>query len=128
MFSVVMIAFCGVVAGYGLRRWKALQHVNQTITLTICFMLFVLGLSVGQNRMVVTHLGSYGVQALIISLAAMLGSAVGGWLLYRYVFKEKEEKGMEKEIILNEKEEKENEKGEDLIEKKEALKEKEGKR
>ncbi len=78
--------------------------------------------------MVVTHLGSYGVQALIISLAAMLGSAVGGWLLYRYVFKEKEEKGMEKEIILNEKEEKENEKGEDLIEKKEALKEKEGKR
>lgn len=87
-----MIAFCGVVAGYGLRRWKALQHVNKTITLTICFMLFVLGLSVGQNRLVVTHLGNYGVQALIISVTAMLGSAIGGWLLYKYVFKEEEGK------------------------------------
>ena len=43
MFSLIMIALCGVVVGFGLRRWRALQNVNHTITLTICFMLFVLG-------------------------------------------------------------------------------------
>lgn len=56
MFSIIMIALCGVVAGFGLRRWKGLQHVNSTITITICFMLFVLGLSVGENRLIVSNL------------------------------------------------------------------------
>ena len=60
MFSIIMIALCGVVAGFGLRRWKGLQHVNSTITITICFMLFVLGLSVGENRLIVSNLWSYG--------------------------------------------------------------------
>lgn len=39
MFSLIMIALCGVVVGFGLRRWRALQNVNHTITFTICFML-----------------------------------------------------------------------------------------
>ena len=83
MFSIIMIALCGVVAGFGLRRWKGLQHVNSTITITICFMLFVLGLSVGENRLIVSNLWSYGSQALLISLASILGSAIGGWALYK---------------------------------------------
>lgn len=89
MFSLIMIALCGVVAGFGLRHWRPLQNVNHTITITICFMLFVLGLSVGENRMIIQHLWSYGAQALLISLASMLGSALGGWILYKYVFKPK---------------------------------------
>lgn len=91
MFSIIMIALCGVVAGFGLRRWKGLQHVNSTITITICFMLFVLGLSVGENRLIVSNLWSYGSQALLISLASILGSAISGWALYKYVLKSKQE-------------------------------------
>ena len=91
MFAIIMIALCGVVAGFGLRRWKGLEHVNDTITVTICFMLFVLGLSVGENRLIISHLWSYGSQALLICLASMLGSAIGGWVLYKYVFKSKQE-------------------------------------
>lgn len=92
MFSVIMVALCGVVAGFGLRRWKGLRHVNFTITLTICFMLFVLGLSVGENSLIVNNLWVYGRQALIISLAAITGSALGGWLIWHYVIGRKEEK------------------------------------
>ena len=92
MFSLIMIALCGVVVGFGLRRWRALQNVNHTITLTICF---VLGLSVGENKMIIQHLGSYGLQALLISVASMLGSAIGGWALYKYVFKESKKEGTE---------------------------------
>ena len=68
MFSIIMIALCGVVAGFGLRRWKGLQHVNT-----------------------VSNLWSYGSQALLISLASILGSAIGGWALYKYVLKSKQE-------------------------------------
>lgn len=90
MFSVIMITLCGVIVGFSLRRWKALQKVNHTITITICFMLFVLGLSVGENRLIVQNLWSFGAQALIISFASMLGSALGAWGLYKYVFNKKE--------------------------------------
>lgn len=88
-----MIALCGVVVGFGLRRWRALQNVNHTITITICFMLFVLGLSVGENKMIIQHLGNYGIQALLISVASMLGSAIGGWALYKYVFQREGKEG-----------------------------------
>lgn len=91
MFSVIIIALCGVVAGFGLRRWRGLQHVNQSITFTICFMLFVLGLSVGENNLIIEHLWQFGTQALLISVASMLGSVVCGWLLYRCVLKKQHE-------------------------------------
>ena len=68
MFSIIMIALCGVVAGFGLRRWKGLQH-----------------------RLIVSNLWSYGSQALLISLASILGSAISGWALYKYVLKSKQE-------------------------------------
>lgn len=87
MFQVILIALAGVAAGYLLRRVRALQHVHHSITLTICFMLFVLGLSVGADPNIVSNLLGYGGQALLISVAGMAGSVVAAWALHRYVFK-----------------------------------------
>ena len=92
MFSIILIIVCGVVAGFGLRRWRKLQYINHTISFTIWCMLFVLGVSVGQNRSIVNNLWSYGAQALLISVASMLGSAIGAWLLYKFVLNNKSHK------------------------------------
>ena len=46
MFIVILIAAFGVAVGYLLRRFSWVQHANQGIHVTICFMLFVLGISV----------------------------------------------------------------------------------
>lgn len=92
MFTVILITLCGVAVGYLLRNLHWLRHVNITITLTICVMLFVLGISVGENPLIVKHFAHLGGVALAITIAAMLGSAIGGWLVWRYVFKGKEEK------------------------------------
>lgn len=83
MFTVVFIAAAGIATGYVLRRLKWLHHVNTTITLTICFMLFVLGLSVGENRQIVQNLWHFGGQAIIISFASIMGSLLGAWIVYR---------------------------------------------
>lgn len=91
MFKVVFIALCGGAVGYFLRRNRALQHVNSTITVTIWFMLFVLGISVGENRQIVQNLWAFGGQGLLIGLSSILGSAVAGWVVYRFFFKRKEE-------------------------------------
>lgn len=87
MFIVILIALAGMAVGYALRRIRLLQHVHTTITLTICFMLFVLGLSVGENADIVHNLWRYGGQALLISVASVVGSAVAGALLYRFIFR-----------------------------------------
>lgn len=91
MFKVVIIALCGGAVGYLLRRYRVLQHVNHTITVTIWFMLFVLGISVGENRQIVQHLWSFGGQGLLIGFSSILGSAVAGWVVYRFFFKRKED-------------------------------------
>lgn len=85
MFTVIFIAMAGVGVGYALRRIRVLQHVRVSITLTICFMLFVLGLSVGGDAGIMRNLWRYGGQALLISLASTMGSVLLAWVLYRYV-------------------------------------------
>ncbi len=87
MFYLILTVIAGVGCGYALRRLRFLQGVSHTITLTICFMLFVLGLTVGGNEQLMARLGHFGGQALLICTASMTGSAIGGWLVYRYVFK-----------------------------------------
>lgn len=47
----------------------------------------------GENRLIVDNLWTYGGQALAICIAAMTGSALGGWLIWHFVIgKEKEGK------------------------------------
>lgn len=47
MFSIIFTAILGTAVGYLLRRFRGLQRINISITLTICLMLFFLGVSVG---------------------------------------------------------------------------------
>ena len=56
-------------------------------------MLFTLGLSVGSNHALVANLWNFGAQALLISLVSMLGSMLGAWALYKYVFSKSNKEG-----------------------------------
>jgi hypothetical protein len=47
----------------------------------------MLGLSVGSNDQIMQNLSSLGVEALVISLAGCLGSALAAWFIYKYFFK-----------------------------------------
>ncbi len=95
MYIVVLIALSGVAVGYVLRRFRFLQRVSVTITLTIAFMLFVLGVSVGENPVIVRGAWRLGGVALAVALAAMLGSALAGWAVWRYVFSDHDGKEVE---------------------------------
>lgn len=87
MFLVILFTLLGVAVGYLLRYRPVLRHVSVTINLTICVMLFILGLSVGRDQTIVHHLWRYGGQALLIGAAGLTGSCLAAWGLYRYVYK-----------------------------------------
>lgn len=87
MFTVIFITLAGIIAGYLLRSVKQLRHVDRSITLTIWVMLFILGITVGENPYIVENIGRFGGQALLISLAAIFGSVVMAWTIHRLFFR-----------------------------------------
>ena len=87
MFKVLTITFTGIALGYMLRKVKALEHLQKSISWTIYLLLFFFGLQVGANEQVVGNLDTLGLKALIIAMAGSLGSSMAAWGLYRWIFK-----------------------------------------
>lgn len=58
MFSIISTMFLGIGIGYVLRNWSILQKTEKTISLTIFLLLFILGVSIGSNSLIVNILVS----------------------------------------------------------------------
>ena len=90
MFTVIAIMLAGIAVGYLFRHAQTLKNVNILIIIIICLMLFLLGVSIGANELIIKNIGTLGLQAFIIGTAATLGSILAGWGLYLWLFKKKE--------------------------------------
>lgn len=90
MFIIIGIMFAGVGTGYLMRKMACLQKSNTSITLTIYLLLFLLGISVGSNEAIIQNIGTLGLEAFLIAFAGTMGSVVAAWLIYRFIFKQKE--------------------------------------
>ncbi len=89
MFIVFGIMIFGIVAGYFLRRIPNITIIGKLITGFIFLLLLFLGISVGKDEMIISNLSTIGVQALIITLAAIMGSVALSWIVYVRFFKNK---------------------------------------
>lgn len=90
MFSIIFTAILGTAVGYLLRRFRGLQRINISITLTICLMLFFLGVSVGENRLLMKNFLSFGLQAALIAGLGLAGSVLAAWALERRFFRKED--------------------------------------
>jgi Membrane protein of unknown function (DUF340). len=81
--------FSGIALGYLLRNIKLLQKLGRLITITILFLLFFLGVSIGANDLIINNFGTLGLEALLIATATTLGSVLAAWLVYKFVFQNK---------------------------------------
>ena len=83
MFTVILVMAAGVATGYVLRRLPLLQRVERTTSLTILLLLFILGLSVGSNRLIVDNLARFGWQAALRAGAGLAGSVLAAVVVAR---------------------------------------------
>lgn len=88
MFIVIAFMILGTVVGYIFRE-KRLGNISKIITVIIWMLLFLLGIEVGTNPDIIAGLATIGIEALIITIAAVLGSAIMALLLWRYIKKSK---------------------------------------
>ena len=86
MFIVIAFIFMGIILGYTVRK-KQTEWLSRLITVLVWILLFLMGIEVGGNDHIMSALPTLGVEALGVSVLAILGSCVAAWLLWRYVNK-----------------------------------------
>lgn len=88
MLIVFGVLIGGIILGYFLRKFN-LKFLPKLIMIIICLLLFILGIEVGSNPEVVRNLGTLGVRAFLITLSALAGSILCGYLLWIYIKRQK---------------------------------------
>ena len=88
MFTVIGIMFGGIILGYAIKNYR-LKFLSSIITTLIWVLLFILGIEVGSNQQIINGLATLGLEAIIITIAAVLGSCVAAWLLWYALYKRK---------------------------------------
>lgn len=91
MITVVAIMTLGIVVGYFIRNRNLLVKINDKFIMwAIYLLLFILGLSIGANEIIMKNLPTLGLKALVITLGGILGSISLAWFTYVRFFKTKE--------------------------------------
>ena len=85
MFIVISLMVCGIILGYAFKE-RNLKFVQNLINYAIFLLLFLLGITVGANGEVMNNLDSIGLEALLITLAAITGSVLCAWGVYHFFF------------------------------------------
>ena len=86
MLKIMAIMGAGALLGFLVRRWSVLKHLGTTSMATIILLLFLMGVEIGGNERIVQNLTSLGVEALVIAVAATLGSIVAARIVYYKFF------------------------------------------
>lgn len=89
MITIFLFLTLGMATGVLLRRYPNITFIGKLIAIAIVVLLFLLGNSVGRNEAIINNLWSIGMQALIITSAAIAGSVLMSVLIYKYFFKAK---------------------------------------
>ena len=86
MLMVLGLMLLGLVVGR-LVHWpvRGRRLLERLVTASILGLLFLLGASVGANDVLFSHLHDLGLEALILSVSAILGSLIPAWLLGRWL-------------------------------------------
>ncbi len=84
MLRIVAVMLSGIAAGVILRR-RSMRFLSKLIMVLVWALLFLIGVEVGSDPMVIRHLDDLGLEALILTVGGLSGSMLAAWLLWRSV-------------------------------------------
>lgn len=92
MFVFISIMFGGALIGYFLRNKKSISKVGNLISVLVCLLLYMLGLSIGSNKFLLENLSTFCWQAAFIASMSIIGSLLASWFVVNKVFKAENKK------------------------------------
>lgn len=126
MIIAIITIFAGMPFGFLLRNSKTLQYwTGQFLNFSVWLLLFLLGVGLGVDDSIMNQLDTLGLQALLITSFAIMGTLVGAWIVGRYAFTDsfdvKNENLLQKTQLFDSKETQSREAKEQISEAKEEI-------
>ncbi len=88
MFEVIACLIAGILVGFLLRdKEKLISLSDQTSVYAIYLLLFLLGLSAGGNKIVLSSFARLGWMAFVLTAGSIVGSVLLSWVVYRRFFR-----------------------------------------
>lgn len=88
MLAVIIFLVAGMAIGFAFRKKeRIIKFADKLTTVSICLLLFLLGLSVGGNQNVLSAFTSLGFAAALLSLGAISGSIFVTNIIYNRIAK-----------------------------------------
>lgn len=87
MYIAILFMVAGYLAGVLLRR-RFTFRTGTVMLAAVCVLLFVLGMELGRNRMLMESLSTLGLKALAVAVLSVAGSVVCAAFLYRLIRKD----------------------------------------
>lgn len=88
MFTIIGFMLTGMGVGLLLRKQR-LSWIHRIITFLIWVLLFLLGVEVGGNEQIIRGLHTLGMEAILLTLGATLGSVIAAWALWKALYRKK---------------------------------------
>ena len=87
MISIILCIVTGILAGFLLRNTGFVKYTGILMSVVISLLFFFLGVSVGNNEQVIRNFGSIGLDAIILTIGATMGSLLCIKWIYDKFFK-----------------------------------------
>ena len=92
MMEILIIMSAGIILGFILRKKRYIIKLFDKLTsLSIYLLLFLLGLSIGNNELIINQFGQVGINAIALALSGIGGSVILSYFVYK-LFKGDEQK------------------------------------
>jgi len=84
MIEILIIMFAGVILGFILRKQKyIIMLVDKLTSISIYLLLFLLGLGVGNNELIINQFSQVGINAILLAFAGISGSVLLSYFVYK---------------------------------------------
>ena len=91
MVEILIIMFSGIVLGFIFRKKRSLiTAADKLAGWSIYLLLFLLGLSIGNNELIITNFGQIGFNSIMLTLSGISGSVILSFFAYKLLFKKDE--------------------------------------
>lgn len=87
MFIIIGIMFAGMLLGFLLLQNNDYRGYTRSLLFLFGYCFFMLGIDVGSNQGDYQRIHTIGLEAVILTLAAVLGSVTAAWTLWYMVYK-----------------------------------------
>lgn len=91
MLKILTIMFTGIIIGFIFRKKRSvILTADKFAGLSIYLLLFLLGLSIGSNRLIIHNFARIGFNSILLTISGITGSVLLSYIFYKFYFKKDE--------------------------------------